>query len=407
MNELTEHNIIQIYENLKDRGMTVNFLIDEMVDHICCEIEKQMNQGIPFQVAYSKLMNELPYKTFQTIQHQTLLSINLKFQDMKKSMFSLGVLGTILLIVGVILKNHHIAGAGINLVIGTVLIVFGFLPLFFFITYKEQTDKKSVLLSLVGYLTASILLVGSLFRIMHWPGTHKIMIAGQLLLIVVFLPVYIVNVFKKANETRTNFVYIIIIVGIAIATVFMATSTRVSKSFMDKCDAIYKNNVQITNMFIAKNESLFSNFVPDSNSLINKQNLDKLKNSYSELNKQITNLNIEIIKLADGQSATLECFNSKDDQNAFGEIMIERGNGNILKENFSKFKELLLSLSKDEFQRQEISAYLNVELLNVDPMIVNIHELKNLSMIEGIALLSEVQKNIQIAEYQILKGSIK
>ena len=114
MSELSEDHIVFIYEDLKAKGMSIQELVDEMVDHICCLIEPEIEKGISFQNAYNNLINNLGKDTFKNIEHQTLLSTNLKFQNMKKTMFSLGVLGTLLIVIGTLLKQGHIVPIAID-----------------------------------------------------------------------------------------------------------------------------------------------------------------------------------------------------------------------------------------------------------------------------------------------------
>jgi len=146
MNTLTEENIEFIYKDVQLKGVTMTGLLDEMVDHVCCSIEIELQEGVSFETAYNNLMNTVESSAFKNVQHQTLLSTNLKFQTMKKLMIILGTLGALLLSAGSIFKMFHWPFAGPMLVLGTVITIFGFLPLFFYTSYKEQLEKKNLLL---------------------------------------------------------------------------------------------------------------------------------------------------------------------------------------------------------------------------------------------------------------------
>ncbi len=97
MNTLTEENIDFIYQDVQVKGIMLEGLLDEMVDHICCSIEPDIDKGVSFKIAYNNLMDTIESSTFKNVQHQTLLSTNLKFQNMKKLMVVLGSLSALFL----------------------------------------------------------------------------------------------------------------------------------------------------------------------------------------------------------------------------------------------------------------------------------------------------------------------
>lgn len=50
MNTITEENIDFIYRDVQVKGITLEGLLDEMVDHICCSIEPDINEGVLFKI---------------------------------------------------------------------------------------------------------------------------------------------------------------------------------------------------------------------------------------------------------------------------------------------------------------------------------------------------------------------
>jgi hypothetical protein len=401
MNALTDSNIAFMYDDLKARGMTMVELKDEMVDHLCCMIEPELSKGIIFQVAYDEIIGKLEDNTFKKIQHQTILSTNLKFQKMKKSMFSFGVIGTLFLLVGTFFKSIHFPMASILLFLGSLIIIFGFLPIFFYTSYKEQIEKKNFFLSMVAFLTAVFFITGALFRIQHWPGANIMLTIGEILLVVGFLPLYMISVFKKANETRTNIIYVLIIIGIGIATMYMSSTVRISKNVVDKYDSLNISYIKSASYFNTTNDSLILNLegkYPDGELFMR---IAKTKSLSMELDNLINTIKTEIVKLADNKNATLENFSSKDNVTACGKVMYRDGYSFKLRNSFENYRNYLLSLAKGETQKQMIATYLDFNLFTDD-----IYEQRYSStpVIEAIAILSEIQKNAKLAEYEILKS---
>ena len=46
MNTLTEENIAFIYQDVQQKGISMDVLLDEMVDHICCSLEEKINESL-------------------------------------------------------------------------------------------------------------------------------------------------------------------------------------------------------------------------------------------------------------------------------------------------------------------------------------------------------------------------
>jgi hypothetical protein len=94
---------------------------------------------------------------------------------MKKPINITGLLLILILITGVIFKRLHLPGASIFLVAGIVFFILIYVP--FYISWIYQAAKKTerssnrfiAILTIVGVI---LLCLGSLFKIMHWPGAN-------------------------------------------------------------------------------------------------------------------------------------------------------------------------------------------------------------------------------------------
>ena len=302
MNTLTEENIDFIYKDVQVKGITLEDLLDEMVDHICCSIEPDIDNGISFKIAYNNLMDTIESSTFKNVQHQTLLSTNLKFQNMKKLMIVLGSLSALFLSAGSVLKLFHIHPASLLLLLGTAIAVLGFFPLFFYTSYKEQVEKKNVLLSVIGYFTISFLIIGVLFRVQHWPGAAISLLIGQFLLILLFLPLYLVNAYKKASETKINFLYVLLIFFIGFGVIFMVSATRIPRDIVEKFDTINNNATNISKIFNQQNDSLLKTLHGKESYKELKPDIDKLQALALELDKQIETIKTELKNITKSNS---------------------------------------------------------------------------------------------------------
>ncbi len=84
---IIDNNVERIESDLKKRGLTYDRLIDDVLDHVCCLVEEQMESGIDFESSYSGVLDSIGDKRLPEIEYQTLLLLNKKFQRMKKVKF--------------------------------------------------------------------------------------------------------------------------------------------------------------------------------------------------------------------------------------------------------------------------------------------------------------------------------
>ena len=79
MLELTEQEIDRISSEIDQQGLTYTQLKNEILDHICCNIEAEMEQGLTFNEAYRKVKSEMGKKRIRQIQDETLYLISKKY----------------------------------------------------------------------------------------------------------------------------------------------------------------------------------------------------------------------------------------------------------------------------------------------------------------------------------------
>ena len=220
-----DQNLDRIRSELKRRGLTFEPLMEDLLDHVCCMIEVQMGGGIDFETSYHRVLGQIGSNQLPEIQHQTLLNLDKNHQRMKNFTYLFGLASALVTILGSIFKRMHWPGAGILITVGIIFIVVVFLPLYFFISYREQSEKKNPVYPIVGYLTLALLLAGALFKIMHWPGANYLVQSGLAILLIGFVPLYMVNAFQRGGKEKVRLPYLVmLIVGIAIVILFSRVS---------------------------------------------------------------------------------------------------------------------------------------------------------------------------------------
>ena len=96
---LTDTQILFIEEDLHSRGLTYHALQEEVLDHICCMVEIELENGTTFNIAYQNALDAFGNEQgFKNIQELTYTLLSTKSTIMKKvllliSMLILGVVG--------------------------------------------------------------------------------------------------------------------------------------------------------------------------------------------------------------------------------------------------------------------------------------------------------------------------
>jgi hypothetical protein len=202
MPELSLHDIDQISRDISRQEITFSHLLEELIDHVCCDVEYEMHQGMNFTDAYQKVMKKIGSRGLKKVQEDTLYAVDTKYRKMKNTMKISGVAGTVLLGFAAMFKIQHWPGAGTMLILGALILAFVFLPSALVVLWKETRSTKRLFLFISSFLTGICFISGTIFKIQHWPYAGYILIIGALSGILFFIPALLVN---RLNDLENKF----------------------------------------------------------------------------------------------------------------------------------------------------------------------------------------------------------
>lgn len=112
-----------------------------------------------------------------------LLFLGLDLQGLNKAKDRVRMAALALITLGVLLKFMDGLGANISVICGTFLYCFGFGPLGLksaFLKWKPFANQwhDTTILSIFNFLGVNMVLLGALFRVMHWPYGNQLLILG-------------------------------------------------------------------------------------------------------------------------------------------------------------------------------------------------------------------------------------
>ncbi|MEZ4946117.1 MAG: ABC transporter permease [Cyclobacteriaceae bacterium] len=83
------HDIRYIRKDLREKGLAQGILLDELVDHVCCEVELEMESGLPFKKAYEKVLKATTEKQLGQLREESFYAINYNTRLMLNNIFKI------------------------------------------------------------------------------------------------------------------------------------------------------------------------------------------------------------------------------------------------------------------------------------------------------------------------------
>lgn len=199
MVELTELQIELIDAYIKENGVAQNKLQEDLLDHLCTSIETQLQQGRSFEEAFQYTLNLFGPGGLKQVQNETFELLTEMNATMKKVTFGFGLTSTFLLLAGTIFKLMHWPGANIMFMLGAMILALIYLPLILAHKLKESPNNEAVL-HISGFVGLAFTTLGTLFKILHWPGASVMLMVGLGTLAFLYVPIY----FYKRYQTSAN-----------------------------------------------------------------------------------------------------------------------------------------------------------------------------------------------------------
>ena len=255
MAELTQKEIRRLIREIEKQGLTYTELQQELLDHLCCDVEAEMEEGLEFVKALEKVKKGMGEDRIREIQEETLLLINQKYRIMKKLMYILGIIAPSLLIIGTLFKTQHWPGAGVLIVLSLFLLGAIYLPVF--ISVRIRDNRKAgkpvnMAMHIIGMIAGIIFIAGAMFKIQHWPGASVMIVLSTAVTVLVFIPLLFIQAIRDKERQVQNFTVLIFVLCF-VAITFMMYALRASKNVLTAFSIAAEGHIASTEVVEARN----------------------------------------------------------------------------------------------------------------------------------------------------------
>lgn len=199
---LSEDQLRQIRNEVEQSNLSIQTLKEDVLDHLCTATEEKIAAGKTFEDSLREAFYDLAPEGLKEMERETIMLLNSKkYIPMKKLMFLIGCLCTMIIGMGWLLKFTHVEGPAANLLFG--IGSFGFLILFLpmiAIDHFRTSDKSTPEKWRFVFGMSSIIIIGIaiLAMLMRTPGADEIMVLGLMIFTFGFVPVLYFTMYKKS-----------------------------------------------------------------------------------------------------------------------------------------------------------------------------------------------------------------
>lgn len=189
---------------LSEAGIKRAGLYADLLDHYYCLTESYMVQGLTFEESCQLAILEMAPDGFSSIEKDLDFLLTFNFQvNMKRLLYSGGLIATVGQTLYVLFRQQHWAGAPFFLMVACVALFLMVIPaLIVEYAQKSKSISGNVRLRILSGLVGIALFgAGSAFKLAHWPGASIQIVVGTAILALLFFPLYFWQQYQKSIMT--------------------------------------------------------------------------------------------------------------------------------------------------------------------------------------------------------------
>jgi hypothetical protein len=176
---------------------------------------------------------------------------------MKKFLTIFGSIIIFFFSIATFFKLMHWPGSSVIMTVMLLLFAVFFIPFFFIQRMIDDKSGLSIVTNIFGLFSTSLMFMGILFKMMHWPGASLMIVFGTLFFIFPTLILYLVYQFKQNERKFSEFwklIFLAVLAGVFILFWGTSVSRNILTSFLKIEDVTISTNKNLGeyNQFLMK-----------------------------------------------------------------------------------------------------------------------------------------------------------
>lgn len=330
---------------------------------------------------------------------------------MKKTIYISGIITANLLLIGCIFKVNHWPGASIALTLALVMLSFWFLPVSLVNHYKGQENNNKKWLYIATFICFLIVIIGALFKIMHWPGAGLLLLIGIPIPFILFLPVYIYHSIKDKEQSSVNFTGVIL--GLTFIAVYSVLLTiNISRNVLQHGISLIKSTENVIDFYELK----INDITKDNTVLSEQGEIKTVIDKSDEICLLIHKAKKDLLYFTENEYLDSDLgkvqfnaanINHIDSKNTSDYVLIWADGAAVpkIKDKISSFDKYLSSLKLNQDLKHTINSIINTNDITLDDEIYSWEEreFSTSYMIFALETLSRWEKNIRFIESAVVE----
>lgn len=227
---LSEQQIDFILHDIRARGIQMEDLQLNLLDHICIIIEQNLEESGDFERFYAAAITAFYKQDLREIEEETIFLLTHKNNySMKKAMIITGVFSVTAFIGSALCKLVLQHMRDFLLFLGFTSFIFLFVPLVFIVKFRESTSKPDRLILVSGTIAGVLYGVCMLLNLFHWRLMEIpwliLWLTGLAVAFFVFIPAYFFRGIRNP-ETKANTIIVTILMVVVTTIQFQITNLR-------------------------------------------------------------------------------------------------------------------------------------------------------------------------------------
>lgn len=204
---LTDMQFEYLEQQLIKSGLHRKALYHDLLDHYYCLTTMYMDKGQEFESAAKMAYKELAPDGFPAIEQELQFFLNFNIQlRMNRILYSGAFLAALGQTLYVLFKTLHWPGANLALMLACAALFFMVLPVYILqlrSAYSKLPSARKIRI-ISGLLAISSFGLGSVFKIQHYIGANALILLGTAILAFVFLPLFFWEQYQDAVKKSSG-----------------------------------------------------------------------------------------------------------------------------------------------------------------------------------------------------------